>query len=695
MRLAYMLHGHPFIDEFTSILAARAILQYGLPVLPSGLFYDHGLLFSYLAAPWVGLATGLDHSISPSSLFILARLPSLIVGVATIPLLYWIGRRWVSPRAGLVAAALLAVSPEGMVWGGRARMYALAQLLALLMAFFGYEGSRGEGRSRLRWLAWFVLLAALLTQFGAIILAPALGLGMLAVGWLTRPNRGRPWFLRPAVLAEAVALTGVIGLGLLVKRLGQPLGAVPLGSDDAADALPELWHTVTYQAGLVLDGDNALKFLARQFGVPHHLWLTGLVVLGGLVALVMWLRARRGVGASPFRPVHFLYLWLITGVPVVEMITLLEPWRRNPRYLVMVLPWFYLLAAAGLEQIVKVKHQMANDKWQIANDKGQMAPRAPRFTFDIPRVAYSVLLWLLVVALAGLHGYGTWLDVQVAYQTPDPAYEEAFEYLERQRQPGDVLLTMNTSAAGVYGQPVDYFAMEQDADQFLLGAGTQPVDRWLGSPWLGSAAELNRVIDNHERAWFVVDTLRLPVYYRGDWLAVLKTQLELAWSKDGALVYRTRPDRVALPSAPNVPLKAELGGLIQLAGYYAPGAVPSAESGARLESAPGRSLPLTLFWKSVAPTPANYTIFIHLRAAGGAQVAQRDAQPLDGSYPTSQWRVGETVIDPQAVELPPELPPGEYSLWAGMYRLENLERLPVTGDRSGENAVRLGTLVVR
>jgi hypothetical protein len=59
MRLAYMLHGHPFVDEFTSILAAQAILQHGLPILPSGLFYEHGLLFSYLITPWVGLAAGL------------------------------------------------------------------------------------------------------------------------------------------------------------------------------------------------------------------------------------------------------------------------------------------------------------------------------------------------------------------------------------------------------------------------------------------------------------------------------------------------------------------------------------------------------------------------------------------------------------------------------------------------------------
>src|SRR5512136_1687023 len=76
LRLAYLLRSHPFFDEFTTVLAARAILQCGLPLLPSGLFYEHGLLFTYLDAPLVGLAGLADNE----GLFIAARLPSLILG---------------------------------------------------------------------------------------------------------------------------------------------------------------------------------------------------------------------------------------------------------------------------------------------------------------------------------------------------------------------------------------------------------------------------------------------------------------------------------------------------------------------------------------------------------------------------------------------------------------------------------------
>jgi hypothetical protein len=679
LRLAYLLHSHPFFDEFTTVLAAQAILQRGLPLLPSGLFYEHGLLFTYLDAPLVGLA-GLAGD---EGLFIAARLPSLILGAAAVPLLYWLGRRWLSPRAGLVAATLLAFSPEGMVWGGRARMYAMLQFLVILLVFFAYQGCSGEGRPRWRWLALLTLLAALLTQFGALILVPPLVIAVVVIGWLTRPGGGRPWFLRRAALAEGAVLALIVGLGVLVKRLGQPLGAAPLGGDSASSLLAELIGTITYQAGLVLDGGAAIKFLGQQFGVPHHVWLALVALAGGLVGLVLWIVARRPAkettpaaqSAQGFRPPAFpsslptsyssLYLWLVFGLTVVEMVTLLEPWRRNPRYLVMLLPLFYLGVAAGLEQIINIKFQISNLKYPISN----LQSLIPNLLISFFAVVQAVLLIP---------------DLRIAYLTPEPAYEEAFRYVGDAWQPGDALLTMNTSAAGLYldqtgaALPGTYrFAAQEDAEQFLLNAGTRPVDRWLGLPWVGTAGDFNRILNEHPRTWFIIDTIRLPVYYRGDWLALLKTQMELVWSRDEALVYRTRPDRSPLPSAPAAAVNADLGGLVRLVGY-------------RVDKLSPRARQVTLFWTALAPIPDDYTVFVHVRDAKGANVAQRDSQPLGGDYPTHQWRAGETVIDPYRIDLPADLPPGEYRIVVGMYRLETLERLPVAGDTSGENAVILG-----
>jgi hypothetical protein len=732
LRLAYLLHSHPFIDEFTTVLASRAILLRGLPVLPSGLFYEHGLLFSYLDVPFVAMA-------GEGVLFDVARLPSLLVGTATVPLLYWVGRRWVSPRAGLIAAALLAFSPEGMVWGGRARMYALAQFLALLLALLVYEGSRGEvvsqvrgtlykarcNRYRVRWLSLLVLLATLLTQFGALILVPPLLVGALVAGWLMRPEGARPWFTRRAALVEGVGLVAVVGLGVLTKRLGRPLGAAPLGGN-TGELLEELIGTVTYQAGLALDGESTLKFLARQFGVPHHLWLTLIALIGGLLSLAIWLRTRKSAGrrvdassgqgqsvatewrdneaVTSTRFVHdslhstppeprrgpisgqgysLLYLWLVFGLTVVEMVVLLEPWRRNPRYLVMVLPLFYLIVAASIERIAKL----------ISGNQGIR---------ESPNLLYLIPIFIFVGVQAGL----LVPDLRVAYRTPEPAYEEAFRYVADEWQAGDILLTMNTSGAGLFLGPVDHsaveygFAIQEDAEQFLLDADTQPVDRWLGVPWVGTAADFNRALNENRRAWFVVDTIRLPVYYRGDWLAILESQMDLVWSQDDALIYLTRPGRTPIPSDPDISLDVRFGNIIRMNGYsVARGGNSAGEAQAgRCENGqpylkPGDNLQVTFFWQALAPVDVDYTVFLHVRNEQGVTVAQRDSQPYDGLYPTSRWRLGETVPQSLDVELPLDLAAGAYSVYVGLYRLDTMTRLSLENDSSGENAFILGETI--
>jgi Dolichyl-phosphate-mannose-protein mannosyltransferase len=68
------------------------------------------------------------------------RLPSLLAGTATIPLVYLLGARTVGRPAGLIAAAVMALSPFVIYYSGEARAYALmmafvtASTLALLAA---------------------------------------------------------------------------------------------------------------------------------------------------------------------------------------------------------------------------------------------------------------------------------------------------------------------------------------------------------------------------------------------------------------------------------------------------------------------------------------------------------------------------------------------------------------------------------
>jgi hypothetical protein len=97
---------------------------------------------------------------------------------------------------------------------------------------------------------------------------------------------------------------------------------------------------------------------------------------------------------------------------------------------------------------------------------------------------------------------------------------------------------------------------------------------------------------------------------------------------------------------------------------------------------PGAPSTLTLAWHALAPVPADYTLFIHARDAQGTLIAQRDAPPQSGAYPTTLWAPGEYILDPH----PLDLPPGDFTLSLGLYLPETGERL-VTAE--GADAVEL------
>jgi len=97
----------------------------------------------------------------------------------------------------------------------------------------------------------------------------------------------------------------------------------------------------------------------------------------------------------------------------------------------------------------------------------------------------------------------------------------------------------------------------------------------------------------------------------------------------------------------------------------------------RLILEPGDEFTLSLYWQAEQPTAVAYTVFTHLIAADGFNRVGQDNQPVWGSYPTTEWQLGETVTDKYTLTIPDGTPPGDHRLHVGWYDSASGERVKV------------------
>ncbi|MGE5138668.1 MAG: ArnT family glycosyltransferase [Rudaea sp.] len=147
--------------------------------------------------------------------------------------------------------------------------------------------------------------------------------------------------------------------------------------------------------------------------------------------------------------------------------------------------------------------------------------------------------------------------------------------------------------------------------------------------------------------------------------------------------------------------------------HVPPGAIPGIKPQSALDARLGSTVRLlgfdlkrdrdrvdvTLYWNALGEPSGDYTVFFHLlgphnNPEGSPVWAQDDAQPGHGSYPTTRWRAGETILDHYSVTWPAGSPPGLYQAEAGMYSLKTGARVPVwiDGQRVAEDRILLGSI---
>lgn len=275
------------------------------------------------------------------------RFFSLFFGLLTVPLVYALGRRLLGATVGLVAALLLAVSPYHVWYSQEGKMYALVAFLAVLSL---YLFSRALAENRWAW--WLGYLAVTGLALYVHFFTPLLIL--VALAWFLLSGRlGRPALARLALALVGLALVALPIVRWLLPTLLTPattgytfygLGdmaaalfwAFSLGFRPQPGLLPAALFVLLLLAGLVselkpsLAEEKRWPFNGMSYLAHHRPAMT---------------EPTKDQGRGTKRPL--LAAWLVLPVLVVYLVSLSRPVFTD-RYLILILPAFVLLLAAGL-----------------------------------------------------------------------------------------------------------------------------------------------------------------------------------------------------------------------------------------------------------------------------------------------------------------------------------------------------------
>ena len=308
------------------------------------------------------------------------RFLSVILAVATVPVIYYIGTKLFSRYTGLLAALLFSLNVYHISYSQAARGYTLAVLLVSLSCLYFVKSIEDPDI----WIAAAYVMAstaALYSHFfaGFVLLAQFVSLFFL---------RSRVAIIRKIRLMVVIAVLGSPLLVFAAIHKTGPLAWVqpPTGKD--------VYHFLTYLTG------SGLKF---------GICLFALVVVGR----EWWQQTvASDLKQNSSWPFVFLTLWFVLPLGIALALSHWKP-VFSPRFLMISLPAFLLLTSQGLLAI---------------------GPRWARY------LAVLILLVSLATALPSYYrrpGFEDWNAVNnfLAQEVQandtifvDPAYRDVFEF---------------------------------------------------------------------------------------------------------------------------------------------------------------------------------------------------------------------------------------------------------------------------
>jgi hypothetical protein len=467
----------PHVDEAASVLAAHAVAERGVPVLPSGTVYFQGATLSYLLAPFVWLgAGGLED-------LVLLRAVSVIAGTLAVYLGYRLAIALTrDERVGIVAALFIAMDPLSVHWSGHVRMYGLLQALTIGLVWLLVRAVHKPTAGVVASLA-LVFWISIFTHIETALLWPAMAIMTLVV-WrsLTRQYR---WNL---VIGLAVSAMAPVALVVL----NNVLGSASVGGKTAS---PSPW--VSFVGDHLLAPLALVSNLVEDFNwepvlrASNAIWyVPGLTVaVGTLVAARWWLFSGN---AEPYRQERLAVNTVLTCYWIPMVGVGLFSVAPKERYLLHVHLLGYVLLAL------------------VAMDVARRKERSGEGSAAHGRIPSAVVITALILTMLGT-GL-TWRLVQPVVHADHVA---ATQYVAAHQQPDDIVIAALPAVADLVLDDRDrlYFLAGPEerprAERLTRVEGDHLIDYWVGIEAIVSAEALETLLREHPGAWVVADDERL------------------------------------------------------------------------------------------------------------------------------------------------------------------------------------------
>lgn len=387
-----------------------------------------------------------DAEISPPLYFVLAwfstklgsapelvRLPSLIAGVLSIPLVYVLALTLANRRAAMVAATVMALSPFMIYYSGEGRNYAVMVFLVVISTLSMVIAARGGWR----WLWAVYALSSCLALYSHYTAVFVLFGQFLWLVW------AHPRARRPALLANVAVLIGFLPWLPGFRADGDsPTTALanqllPFNFSTAVDSV--LFWSVGAANNFVLKLDDMPG--------PLALALIAAALIVALAGIVIRAVSEPGFRAKLVSPP--------AGIVLIVVLTLATPVGET----------LYSLVETGI-----LGSRNLNASWPgLAMLLGLLVTSAGATT--------GLVATVLLVA-----GYGTAAVKSVSTGTATPNYRAAAEFIEENAEPGDVVVDIFTAySTPVSLTPLDVY-LPQTRPEFRPGLPEGPPPYLTGVP---------------------------------------------------------------------------------------------------------------------------------------------------------------------------------------------------------------------